>query len=472
MKDNAPLPTVLIFGGNAKDQNAMGRALAEGFDCLFAHTIDDLRSTMSDHYVQVAICIDPATAVMAQFADWPETMLIAVSDDSEVATMAPQDCVPISASSWTASQLVAATTLASQLFLVKRDNERMSLEMSLGKARPRRQPAPKTHGFEGILCGPGSVMSTVIDSARQYASFDVPILLIGEAGTGKADLARAIHESSLRSDHPFQALDVTGMSEQAIDLALFGRRKPANGAPAVNKTGLVRRADLGTLFVAGIETLSHALQLRLLRLVRDAQFEVGGTSEPELSQARLITATTEDPQKLIASGRLDPALYYALSIAELTLPTLKLRKSDIPLLARAAADQAEHIHGKRTHGFSEAALEFLVAYDWPGNLRELENEVTRMLIQAQDPVLGPDVISRRILIAEPSATDPSETQLLVCDGPLKDRVEAIEARILRETLTRLRWNKSRSAAELGLSRVGLRAKLDRYGITPPQEEEA
>ena len=240
----------------------------------------------------------------------------------------------------------------------------------------------------------------------------------------------------------------------------------------MHKAGLIRKADHGTLYLSGIETLSHVLQMRLLRLARDGQFEINGAPDREVCHARLITSTTTDPQTLISEGQWDPALYYALSIAELHLPQLKARKSDIPLLARAVVDAASRMHGKVVHGFSDTALEFLMAYNWPGNLRELENEVTRMLIQAQDPLLGPEVISRRILQASPADIDTSQTDIMTAEGPLKDRIEAIEARILRETLTRLKWNKSRSAAELGLSRVGLRAKLDRYGITKPQTEEA
>jgi two-component system response regulator HupR/HoxA len=123
-------------------------------------------------------------------------------------------------------------------------------------------------------------------------------------------------------------------------------------------------------------------------------------------------------------------------------------------------------HGKSVRGLSEDAARFLSAYDWPGNLPELRNEMTRMLVYAQDPVLGSDLISRHILQARPGGSDPGEDAVLSGTGPLKDRVEAIEKRILREVLTRQKWNKSRAAQELGLSRVGLRAKLDRYGLSP------
>lgn len=473
MKDATPLPTVLIFGGSATDRAAMGRALDDGFECLTADSEAQVRTLMSDNFVQVAVCAAAEDDLDILFADWPETLLVAIRDDAAPIEAEADRNLQVLPANWTSAQLANTISTACHLFRLRRENERMALEMRyLNTKRPEARGARRALGFEGILRAPGSPMASVVTSARQYASFDVPVLLIGEAGTGKADMARAIHDSSMRSDQPFQALDVTGLSDEAVALALFGQRKPANGSPAVNRTGLIRKADHGTLYLAGIDTLSRPLQMRLLRLARDGMFEVAGAPERELCQARLITAMTGDPQQQIAAGALDAALYYGLSIAELTLPALKSRKADIPLLARALVEEASRLHGKLAHGFSDTALEFLMAYSWPGNLRELENEVTRMLIQAQEPLLGPEVISRRILQASPVKGDITQAEIMTADGPLKERVEAIEARILRETLTRLKWNKSRSAAELGLSRVGLRAKLDRYGITQPQQEEA
>ena len=172
----------------------------------------------------------------------------------------------------------------------------------------------------------------------------------------------------------------------------------------------------------------------------------------------------------MADGLFRSDLFYALAVTELSIPPLRARVGDIAVLAQHLLFEAAQSHGKPVHGLADTALEFLENYDWPGNLKELENEVTRMLIFAQEPVLGPELISRHILQADPSedGADRRAEEVLTSEGTLKDRVELIEMRILRETLTRLKWNKSRAATELGLSRVGLRAKLDRYGITPPR----
>ena len=195
---------------------------------------------------------------------------------------------------------------------------------------------------------------------------------------------------------------------------------------------------------------------------------VGGT-EVIGANLRLIGGADRDLPALVADGAFRSDLYYALSVAALSLPPLRGRPGDIALLAQVALAEAAARHGKPVQGFEPEALEFLENYDWPGNLRELANEVTRMLIFAQGRLLGAELISRPILQAPPgeAGADRSAEAALNGAGSLKDRVELVEMRILREVLARQRWNKSRAAAELGLSRVGLRAKLDRYGITQP-----
>jgi two-component system response regulator HupR/HoxA len=294
------------------------------------------------------------------------------------------------------------------------------------------------------------------------------VLLAGEAGTGKARLARAVHYGSLRSDKGFHTLNLAGLPEDLALIELFGAKRGVLPG-GVNKIGLAQKADRGTLFVEGIEHAPPALQLALWRLLTEGTFTPVGGQEVLTTNLRLIAGSGMDLARRVADGAFRPDLYYALAVAELIVPPLRARRGDVALLAQQFLTDLAAKHGKAAHGFTPAALEFLEGYDWPGNLAELWNEVTRMLIFAQTPMLGADLISRAILQAPPgdSGADRSAEQVLTADGTLKDRVELIEMRILRETLTRHRWNKSRAAAELGLSRVGLRAKLDRYGIADP-----
>ncbi len=167
----------------------------------------------------------------------------------------------------------------------------------------------------------------------------------------------------------------------------------------VNKIGLAQKADRGTLFVEGIEHASSALQLALWRLVDEGYFSPVGGQEVLTTNVRLIAGAGPDLGMRLADGRFRLDLYYALAVAEMAIPALRARRGDVAILAEHFLSDLSASHGKAAHGFAPAALEFLENYDWPGNLRELLNEVTRMLIFARSPILGADLISRPILQA-------------------------------------------------------------------------
>lgn len=479
-------PSVLLIDDEPHSLASMRMALEDEFDILTASDTRTGSAIMADEWVQVVICdqrMPGQTGVefLAQVRErWPETvrLLITGYTDPEAMAAAINDAGvhQFVQKPWHPDHLLVCVRNAARLFQLARDNERMALEMrhltSTAESRlaKRRRALIDGMGFESVLRSPQSPMNAVVTAARQFAAFDVPVLLTGEPATGKAQLARAMHMASLRSDRPFLSLNLAGMPEELIAIELLGAKRGVVPG-GTSRIGLFQKADRGTLYLAGVETLSPAMQLVLLRVLRQGAFTPVGGQEVVTSNLRLMAGAGCDPAALVAEGRFRPDLYYALAVAELTLPPLRQRRGDVALLAQHILIDLAVRHGKLVHGFDVAALEFLENYDWPGNIAELSNEITRMLIFAQDSVLGADLISRAILQGPPSETgaDRSAQAVLTGDGTLKDRVELIEMRILRETLTRHRWNKSRAAAELGLSRVGLRAKLDRYGITDPSD---
>jgi two-component system response regulator HupR/HoxA len=479
-----PRPTVLLVDDEPHSLSAMRMALEDEFDCLTATEADAALRLMAQEWVQVVICdqrMPGRTGVefLTELRElWPDAVRIIITGYTDPAAMAQAineaGIHQFLTKPWHPDQLLMAARNGNRLFQLARENERMALEMRFlastaqTKLDKRRAALQSGMGFESLLHSPMSPMSGLIDTARHYASFDVPVLLTGEPGTGKARLARAMHYASLRSDKAFHAINLAGLPEDLAMIELFGAKRGILPG-GVNKIGLAQKADRGTLFLAGIETASPALQLALSRLVAEGSFSAVGGQETLTTNLRLIAGASGDLVHRVADGAFRPDLYYALSVAELTLPPLRARRGDVAILAQHFLTDLAATHGKSAHGFSPAALEFLEGYDWPGNLGELRAEVTRMLIFARGPVLGADLISRPILQAPPgdAGADRSAGAVLVADGTLKDRVELIEMRILRETLTRHRWNKSRAAAELGLSRVGLRAKLDRYGVADP-----
>jgi two-component system response regulator HupR/HoxA len=487
MRTEAPLPTLLLVDDEPHSLNSMRMALEDEFDCLTAANADEGWRQMEDNFVQAIFCdqrMPGKTGVefLSEVRErWPETVRIIITGYTETSDMISAineaGIYQFITKPWHPDQLMMAAKNACQLFQLSRDHERMTLEMRYlantaeSKLETRRKALREGLGFENVLRAPNSPMNALIAEARQYASFDVPVLIAGEAGTGKTALARAIHYTSLRSDRPFHELNCAGMTDELVEIELCGARRGALPGAPQNRIGLLQKCDRGTLFLNGVESLGPQLQAALLRVATEGAFQPLGGHETLSTNVRLLTGAHRDLRAEVAEGRFRGDLYYALAVAELAVPPLRARPGDIAVLAQHMLFEAASAHGKPVHGLSDAALEFLEGYSWPGNLRELENEVTRMLIFAQERVLGPELISRHILQADPSdeGADRSADRVLAGDGTLKDRVELIEMRVLRETLTRHRWNKSRAAAELGLSRVGLRAKLDRHGLTPPRE---
>ncbi|MBB94571.1 MAG: sigma-54-dependent Fis family transcriptional regulator [Rhodobacteraceae bacterium] len=481
------LPTVLLVDDEDHSLAAMRMALEDDFDCLTAANADEAEALMEEHFVQVVFCdhrmpgrsgVEFLTLVRDR---WPEAIRIIITGYTEtnhmIAAINEAGIYQFVTKPWHPDHLVMTAKNACDLFRLNRDHDRLSLEMRYlarnveARLEEQRRSLREGLGFEKVLRAPNSPLNSVIAQARQIASFDVPVLITGAQGTGKGDMARAMHYASLRADRPFHQIDCLGVDDDILEIELFGARRGAVPGAQNNKVGLIQKADRGTLFINGICGLSQRLQLALLRVATEGVFRPLGGHEEQRVDLRLVAGAHCDLRQEVAEDRFRSDLYHAVSTVQLAVPPLKDRAGDIPLLADELLLDAAARHGKPVHGLSDDANAFLQGYEWPGNLRELANEVTRMLIFSQDPVLGPELISRHILQAGPGRRGPDVAldSILTAGGTLKDRVEEIEMRILRETLTRLKWNKSRAASELGLSRVGLRAKIERYNIEIPSK---
>lgn len=484
MAQTSPRPAILLVDDEPHALSAMRMALEDEFEILTAPGAAEAARLLEEEWVQAVICDQrmPGQTGVAFLAEvrerWPETVRLLITGYTDPTAMV--DAINAAGvhqfltKPWHPEQLLVAVRNAARLFQLARENERLAIEMRLlnstteSRLEKRRRALREGMGFETVLRAPTSPMNATVHIARQFASFDVPVLLVGEPGTGKAQIARAMHYGSLRSDKPFYELNLAGLPEDLAAIELMGAKRGVV-AGGVARIGLLQKADRGTLCLAGIETAAPGLQLALLRVLIEGAFTPIGGQETVGTNLRLICGSGTDLRAEVAAGRFRADLYFALAAGEIAVPPLRARRGDVAILAQAMLADLAASHGKPVHGLDEAALEFLENYDWPGNLRELRNEITRMLVFARDCVLGADLISRHILQAPPGeeGADRSAEAALTADGTLKDRVELMEMRILRETLTRHRWNKSRAAAELGLSRVGLRAKLDRYGIADP-----
>ena len=483
----ATRPGILIVDDEPRSVEVIARVLGEDFDVHTALNAAEALKILEGEWIQAIFCdqrmpersgVDLLTEVRAR---WPDVVRIIVTGYTE-----PQDMIgaindagihQFITKPWHPDQLLLAAQGAARLYQLQRDYDRLSLELKLAapaaQARvvERHGQVVENYHFDALVRAPDSPLNEVCRRAAQVAAFDIPVLILGETGTGKELLARAIHYSSLRSDQPFFAVNCGAIPDELLESELFGHKKGSFTGAHTNRIGLIDQADGGTVLLDEIGDVSPAFQVKLLRFLQEGEIRPVGSNEVKQVDVRVVAATHRNLAEEVKAGRFREDLYYRLAALTLTLPPLRARPGDLRPLSLRLLDQLSATHGKRVKGFTEEALACIAAYDWPGNVRELQNEVTRMLVLAVTDQLGADLLSPHVLHGAAAAAARATRDYAIPDdaklrasGPLKDRVERMEALILMETLVRCRWNKSRAAEELGLSRVGLRAKLERYGI--------
>lgn len=479
------LPSILIVDDERLSVEAIQMALEDEFEVFTAINGDEALRILNDEWIQVVLCdqrmpgITGVELLTIARERWPDTIRVIVTGYTEtddiIRAINDAGVYQFLTKPWHPEQLLVTARNGARLFQLQRDHDRLSLELrqlcttAQSRVADRRAAARRCFEFDQIVRAPGSPMNGVCETAAQVASFDVPALILGETGTGKELLARAIHYGSLRSDKPFHAVNCGAIPDELLESELFGHKKGAFTGAHANRIGLLEQADGGTVFLDEIGDTSSAFQVKLLRFLQEGEIRPVGSNTTTNVDVRVIAATNRDLEEEARAGRFREDLYYRLAVCPLRVPALRDRPLDVPVLAHHLLAKASKIHGKSVQTIEPEALAYLSAYTWLGNIRELENEITRMLMMARGGSLAAADLSPRILRAIPGAksADVAADAALAQPGSLKDRVELMEVRILRETLTRLRWNKSRAADELGLSRVGLRAKLERYGIEPP-----
>ncbi|MDQ6977083.1 MAG: sigma 54-interacting transcriptional regulator, partial [Ghiorsea sp.] len=252
--------------------------------------------------------------------------------------------------------------------------------------------------------------------------------------------------------------------DELLESDLFCYKKGAFTGANSNRIGLFEEADGGTIFLDEVGDTTPAFQVKLLRVLQESEIRPLGGNERKKINVRIIAATNKDLEQEVREGRFREDLYYRLSTFKIMIPPLADRLQDVPLLARAILTDAMQELGKKVKGFTDEALACMQAYHWPGNVRELQNEIKRMLVMVQDDYLGAELLSPQVLRAAPQEDEAELDWLMTQEGSLRERLDSLEARIVHEALIRNRWNKSKTAKELGLSRVGLRNKLERYGL--------
>ena len=304
-------------------------------------------------------------------------------------------------------------------------------------------------------------MLKTFDMIDSVADTKATVLITGESGTGKSLIARAIHRRSSRRDKPFVEVACGALPETLLESELFGHVAGSFTGATGDKTGKFKQADTGTIFLDEISTASPSMQVKLLRVLQELEFEPVGGNKTIHVDTRVILATNDDLARAVSAGRFRQDLYYRVNVINIELPPLRSRLTDIPLLASHFLARVREETGKPVEGFSDEALAALQAYPWPGNVRELQNVVERAVLLGKTSFIMLDDLPRDLAIAAPSL--PNRT----AGRTLKEALEGPERLIILESLQEHHWNRNATAEQLGINRTTLYKKMKRLGLETP-----
>jgi len=316
-------------------------------------------------------------------------------------------------------------------------------------------------------------MAEVCNLARKAAVTDLPVLIEGETGTGKELMAKAIHMFSNRHKEAFVAQNCGAIADQLLLSELFGHKRGGFTGAISDRLGLFVASDKGTVFLDEIADISPLVQVSLLRFLEDGEVKAIGSDRTKATNVRIIAASNRPIRQLVEEGKFRRDLYYRLKGFEIVIPPLRDRPEDIPVLIDYLIKKYCQVFSRKIPGVASQAQQKLRSYAFPGNVRELENEIRRTVAVVQNgEFITVQHLSADIARARPRH-DRTQVQSVALDGrSLKDRVEQLEVALVRAALDLHRGNHTRAAEELGLSRVGLSNKLKRYDVGRAGEPEA
>jgi transcriptional regulator with PAS, ATPase and Fis domain len=315
------------------------------------------------------------------------------------------------------------------------------------------------YGFDRMI-GKSAPMQQLYRLLDRVCDSDTTVLIQGENGTGKELIAKALHYNSKRKDKKFLVVNCSAFNENLLESELFGHVKGSFTGAMKDKKGLFEVADGGTLFLDEIGDTSMSMQVKMLRVLQEGTFMPVGGTESRKSSVRILAATNRDLTAMVKQGTFREDLYYRLNVINVTVPPLRDRRDDIPVLTTHFLDKYAKSSNKPKKNMHKQCLERLMDYDWPGNVRELENEVERLCVLAgEDSELIADLLSPRI-----RESGEGKFPGLRVSGKLKDSLEELEKQMIQEGLERTGWNKSKLAKELGISRAGLIMKVEKYAL--------
>jgi two-component system response regulator HupR/HoxA len=479
------LPAILVVDDEPRSLEALRRTLEEDFEVFCApaaavaleilereHAAGGIRIVLCDQRMPVTTGVQFLREIRQRWPDIVRIILSGYTDAEDIIAGVNEAGIwQYLLKPWQPDQLLLTMRRAAEVWRLQQENQRLSLDLRTAEPVLRKvvgnkqERARSRFGLASIIRAPGSPLEAVCELVGRIAPYDLSVLVTGESGTGKEMVARALHYESRRADRPFISENCGALPDTLLESELFGYRRGAFTGAVEDRVGLFQQADGGTLLLDEIGETSPAFQVKLLRVLQEGEFRPLGSNRPVSVDVRVIAATNRDLDEAVRSGGFRADLYYRLATVALHVPPLRARPMDLPLLARRLLETSCAALGKRVDRFTDRALASMTAYRWPGNVREMQNEILRMVALADGDCIDADMLAPRVLRAPVAETLGSDIWgLLDQPGDLKERMERLEAELLKEAMLRHHWNKSQAARELGLSRVGLRAKLVRYGL--------
>jgi len=332
--------------------------------------------------------------------------------------------------------------------------DRAVKKRALGRAMPSAPLPPKVPA--GPLVGSSAPMLAVWKVIGRAAASDAPVLIVGETGTGKELVARAIHDHSARAKEPFVAVNLAALAPTLLESELMGHERGAFTGAVARRAGRFEMAGAGTLFLDEIGDLDSTLQTKLLRVLQDGRYERVGGTETLASRARVLAATNKPVRPGQAGATLREDLYYRLAVVEVELPPLRARRSDIPLLVAHALERT------KARAVSEEAMARLVAYGWPGNVRELFHVVERAAVMCSAEVIDVADLAPALQVAAAARASGAGAYE---ELPLREALAALEKHMLERALEKSGGNRAEAARLLGIARPQLYTKMEEHGIT-------
>ena len=469
------LPKILIIDDEQASVNAIGRALRKEYEIRKAYNGQEALKILDEETFPVIISDQrmPEITGIEFFKESmkynPNTVRILITGytdiDAVVEAVNSGKIFHYISKPWEPDDLRIIVRQAFEKYTLVQKNKELILKLEIANRKLKDEnkflhnEVEKQFNFSNII-GESDEIKIILQLLKKIIHTDISILITGDTGTGKELIARAVHFNSHRKEKPFIAVNCAALPETLLESKLFGHKKGAFTGAIKDQKGIFTQAEGGTIFLDEIGDTSQALQKRFLRVLQESEYTPVGSEKSYKTDVRVLTATNKNLMEEIDKGNFRQDLYYRLNVMPVHLPPLRQRNADIEPLSKFFIEKFSLKLGKKILNISPEALNRLQNHQFPGNVRELENIIQRAVVLTEN---NREISSDMLLLTEDNKS--KKTNFITNSGKtLKETVELLEQTLIKETLQKTNGNISKTALQLGTSRVGLHKKLSRYKI--------